>query len=142
MGKEVKFRKKLKLVMGKLNCNEGKDECNVCKENLNFINDKMTNGIKIRSRWNWYELDEKSNKFYKKSFEESLQNNSKKLLEFLKDIQIPSLTEKQKKVCETELTEKKIYHFLISMENNKSPGNSGLAKSSTALSRIKLKIFS
>ena len=92
--------------MGKLNCNEGKDECNVCKENLNFINDKMTNGIKIRSRWNWYELGEKSNKFYKKRFEESLQNNSKKLLEFLKDIQIPSLTEKQKKVWETELTKK------------------------------------
>ena len=90
--------------MGKLNCNEGKDECNVCKENLNFINDKMTNGIKIRSRWNWYELGEKSNKFYKKRFEESLQNNSKNLLEFLKDIQIPSLTEKQKKVWETELT--------------------------------------
>lgn len=72
----------------------------------------MPNGIKIRSRWNWYELYEKSNKFYKKRFEESLQNNSKKLLENLKDIQIPSLTEEQKKVCEGELTEKEIYHSL------------------------------
>ena len=31
--------------------------------------------------------------FYKKRFEERLQNDSKKLLEFLKDIPIPSLTE-------------------------------------------------
>ena len=35
--------------------------------------------------------------FYKKLSEERLQNVSKKLLEFLKDIPIPSLTGKQKK---------------------------------------------
>ena len=34
----------------------------------------------------------------------------------------------QKKVCEGELTEKEIYESLISMENNKSPGNDGLTK--------------
>ena len=66
--------------------------------------------------------------FYKKLFEERLQNDSKKLLELLKDIPIPSLTEEQKKICEDELMEKEIYQFLISMENNKSPGNDGLRK--------------
>ena len=58
--------------------------------------------------------------FYKKLFEERLQNDSKKLLEFLKDTPVPSLTEEQKKICESELTEKEIYQSLISMENNKS----------------------
>ena len=66
--------------------------------------------------------------FYKKPFEERLQNDIKKLLEFLKNIPIPSLTEEQKKICEAELTEKEICQSLISMENNKSPGNDGLTK--------------
>ena len=65
---------------------------------------------------------------YKKPFEERLQNHSKKLLEFLKDIPIPSQTEEQKKICEGELTEKEIYQSFISMENNTSPGNDGLTK--------------
>ena len=66
--------------------------------------------------------------FYKKLFEERLKNDSKKLLKFLKDIQIPSLTKEQKKTCEGELTKKEIYQSLINMENNKFPGNSGLTK--------------
>ena len=64
MRKEVKFRKKLKLLEGKLNCNKAKDEYNVCKENLNVIYNEIADGIKIRSRCNWYELGEKSNKFF------------------------------------------------------------------------------
>ena len=40
--------------------------------------------------------------FYKKLFEELLQDDSKELLEFLKDISIPSLTEEQKKIFEGE----------------------------------------
>ena len=56
--------KKLKLVEGKLNCNKTKDDHNVCKENLNVIYDEITNGIKIRSRCNWYELDKISNIFF------------------------------------------------------------------------------
>ena len=37
--------------------------------------------------------------FCKKLFEERLQNDNKKLLQFLKDIPIPSLTGEQKKIC-------------------------------------------
>ena len=66
--------------------------------------------------------------FYKKLFEERLKNDSKKLLKFLKDIPIPSLTKEQKKICEGELRKKEIYQSLINMENNKSPGNNGLTK--------------
>ena len=66
--------------------------------------------------------------FYKKLFEERLQNDSKKLLEILKDIPIPSLTEQQKKSCEGELLAKEIYQSLMSMENNKSPVYDGLMK--------------
>ena len=61
--KKLNLEKKLKLLEGKLNCNEAKDKYNVCKENLNVIYDEIAHGIKIRSRCNWYELGEKSNKF-------------------------------------------------------------------------------
>ena len=61
---EKKLEKKLKLLESQLNYNEAKDEYNVCKENLNVIYDEIANGIKIRSRCNWYELGEKSNKFF------------------------------------------------------------------------------
>ena len=138
------------------------NEYNVCKENLNIIYDEIANGIKIRSRCNWYELGKKSNKFildlekyqanhntikkvihdaqeitdhkkinnhiflfYKKLFEEKLQNDIKKTFKFLKDILIPSVTVKQKKICEGELTEKK---SSTSMENNKSPATGGVTR--------------
>ena len=57
-----------------------------------------------------------------------LQNDSKKLLEFLKDILILSLTGEQKKICEGKLMGKKIYQSLISMENSKPSGNDGLTE--------------
>ena len=53
----------LKLLDRKLGYNEAKDEYNLCKENLNVNCDKTANTIKIRSRYNWYELCKKSNKF-------------------------------------------------------------------------------
>ena len=44
--------KKLKLLEGKLNCNEGKDEYNVWKENLDVIYNEIANEIEIRNRYN------------------------------------------------------------------------------------------
>ena len=55
--KKLNLEKKLKLSEGKLNCNEAKDEYNVCKENLNVIYNEIANGIKIRSRYNWREIE-------------------------------------------------------------------------------------
>ena len=62
--KKLNLEKKLKLLEEKLNCNEAKDEYNVCKENLDVIYDEIANGIKIRSRCNWYGPGEKSNIFF------------------------------------------------------------------------------
>ena len=64
--------------------------------------------------------------FYKKLFEERLQNGRKELLKRLKDIPTASVTGKQKKICEGELTKKDIFESIISMENNKSPDNDDL----------------
>ena len=50
--KKLDLEKKLKLLEGKLNCNEAKDEYKVSKENLNVIYDEIANGIKIRSKSN------------------------------------------------------------------------------------------
>ena len=64
---KLNLEQKPKLLEGKLNCNEAKDEY-VCKENLNVIYNDIANGIKIRSRCNWYELGKKSKFFIKKSY--------------------------------------------------------------------------
>ena len=47
---------------------------------------------------------------------------------FLNDLNVPSLTTEQSLSCEGNLTEKEIHNFLISFENNKSPGNDGITK--------------
>ena len=47
---------------------------------------------------------------------------------FLNDLTVPSLTTEQSLSCEGNLTEKEIYNSLISLENNKSPGNDGFTK--------------
>ena len=61
--KKLNLEKKLKSLEGEINCNEAKDECNVSKENFNVIYDEIANGI-IKSRCNWYDFGEKSNKFF------------------------------------------------------------------------------
>ena len=47
---------------------------------------------------------------------------------FLNDLTVLSLTMEQSLSCEGNLTEKETYNSLISLENNKSPGNDGLTK--------------
>ena len=75
--KKLNLEKKLKLLERKLNCNEAKDKYNVCKENRNVIYDEIASGIKIRSRCNWYELGEKSNKFSFRSIRNFLKKDCK-----------------------------------------------------------------
>ena len=45
-----------------VNNEEIKLQYNSFKDKLNDIYEEISNGIKIRSRYNWYELGEKSNK--------------------------------------------------------------------------------
>ena len=47
---------------------------------------------------------------------------------FLNDLTVLSFTMEQSLSCEGNLTEKETYNSLISLENNKSPGNDGLTK--------------
>ena len=47
---------------------------------------------------------------------------------FFSDVDIPKLSENQKKLCEKNLTWKYLYNSLKSMQSDKSPGNDGLTK--------------
>ena len=62
--RQKKLQLEKKVLEEKLDGSEGKDEYSVWKENLNAISDEIANGIIIRSRCNWYELGDKSSKFF------------------------------------------------------------------------------
>ena len=47
---------------------------------------------------------------------------------YLRNINIPKLTDDERNVCEGKLTKMEIWYALNSMGNNKSPGNDGLSK--------------
>ena len=47
---------------------------------------------------------------------------------FLNTLDTPKLSTDQIITCDTELSEKDLYDFMKSMENDKSPGNDGLTK--------------
>ena len=49
-------------------------------------------------------------------------------LSYLRNVNIPKLTESEKDSCKGRLTKKEIWEALNSMANNKSPGNDGLSK--------------
>ena len=58
------LEKKLKDLEQNLNNEETKLQYNSFKDELNYIYEEISNGIKIRSLCNWYELGEKSNKYF------------------------------------------------------------------------------
>ena len=47
-----------------LNCDENLEQYGIYKNELNDIYNDISNGVKIRSKCNWYEFGEKSNKFF------------------------------------------------------------------------------
>ena len=47
---------------------------------------------------------------------------------FLRHLSIPNLSENKSKFQEEDLTEKDLYDYLQSMQNDKSPGNDDLTK--------------
>ena len=49
-------------------------------------------------------------------------------LEYLNSINIPCLTDSDTQSCEGRLTIKECWDALLSMKNNKSPGNDGITK--------------
>ena len=62
--KRAHLENKLKVLEQNLTSEQFKREYDVCKQELNTIYDEIGTGIKIRSRCNWYEFGEKSNKFF------------------------------------------------------------------------------
>ena len=48
--------------------------------------------------------------------------------DFLDKVQLPKLNITEINECDDELSEKELYISLMSMQNNKSPGNDGLTK--------------
>ena len=136
-----------------------------CKNKLEQIYTEKANGIRIRSKCDWYEYGEKSSKFflnleksranqskvrnicknnneiteqkeinqelfnyYKDLFTEKLKISKTDINNYLSDCPIPQLSEEQALQCEENFSEKEFYQALISMPNNKSPGNDGLTK--------------
>ena len=47
---------------------------------------------------------------------------------FLNNVDIPSLDENDKNICDVEITIDDLNKSLCAMDNNKSPGNDGLSK--------------
>ena len=55
---------KLKELEQNLNCDENLEQYGIYKNELNEIYNDISNCIKIRSKCDWYEFGEKSNKFF------------------------------------------------------------------------------
>ena len=58
---------------------------------------------------------------------------------FFSNVNIPKLSENQKKLCGENLTWKYLYNSLKSMQSDKSPGNDGLTREFHETFRIELK---
>ena len=136
-----------------------------CKRDLEEIYDNITEGIRIRSRGQWYEEGEKSSKFflnletfngtqsqirkiivndqeitdpnkilnkirniYESLFKKGDSKPPPQINDFLGKVQLPKLNITEINVCDNELSEKKLYISLMSMQKNKSPRNDGLTK--------------
>ena len=64
--------------------------------------------------------------FYSSLYKRRSSKSGKYCLEYLKNINIPKLTEIECDCCEGILTKKDCWDALQSMKNNQSPGNDGL----------------
>ena len=142
------------------------EEYHKFKAELEKIHNYITKGIILRSKTDWYELEEKSTtyflnlekrnkakshirKIYNENNEESADSNEilAKLKEFysnlykrrssksetdclnyLKNINIPKLSNEYMNKCEGRLSKQECWDALKQFGNNKSPGNYGLSK--------------
>ena len=57
----------LKELEQNLSNDEAKEPYNARRDEINEIYDEISNGIKIKSKCDWYEFGEKSNKFFRKT---------------------------------------------------------------------------
>ena len=66
--------------------------------------------------------------FYSSLYKRQSNKTGKECLEYLKNLNLPRLSDAEKAVCEGLLTKQECWEALISMGNNKSPENDGLTK--------------
>ena len=121
------------------------EEYNECKTQLEQIYKIKANGIKIRSKCEWYEHgdkfiynDKETNdeteinnhiySFFNYLYKETLSFSSNNLETYLNTISFPKLTKGKSKTLDGGITENELFIALRSMENNKSPGNDGITK--------------
>ena len=64
--------------------------------------------------------------FYSKLFQRKISKSSSDCNNFLDTLNIPQISEEQKKDCDLDISIKDLENSLFSMYNNKSPGNDGL----------------
>ena len=116
---------------------------------LDKIYDRKVEGLRIRTKCDRYEKGEKSkrhaiqkqiktfvvkdevqkNKLKSiKTFSKSNDISRQKVLQHLKDKNLPKLNDYQCALCDAYITEEEVKHQLNKMEINKSPGNDSLTK--------------
>ena len=88
------LKRNQKIWSKKLNNEEQNYNKNTFKEELNDIYEEISNGIKIKSRCNWYELGEKPNKYFlnlekSRACEEELNSPIFQLFTRIQTIKVP-----------------------------------------------------
>ena len=61
--KQHELESKLKILEKSLSCDKNIEEYHKCKADLDEIYDNIAEGVKVRSRCQWYEENEKSTKY-------------------------------------------------------------------------------
>ena len=114
---------KLKELEGNLNTEDNIPSCNIYKKELDSIYDHIAEGIRIRSKCDWYEHGERSTKFFlnlekkrgnqnqirkliidEKEIDGDVEILKKKSENFLCNITTPSLNKDQINLCEKDLS--------------------------------------
>ena len=66
--------------------------------------------------------------FYSSLYKRQSNKTVNEFLEYFENLNLPRLNDAEKAVCKGTLTEKECLEALLTMQNNKSPGNDGLTK--------------
>ena len=76
---------------------------------------------------NYTEVLEEIKGFYKKLFTKQDLNKSDTRI-FLEGLNLPKISESEKLLCETEITLEDLKESMLSMSDDKSPGNDGITR--------------
>ena len=66
--------------------------------------------------------------FYSNLYEPKCTKTKADCLHYISNVNVPKLSEEDRTICEGKRSKKECYDALLSLGNNKSPGNDGLSK--------------